>query len=92
MKTRYTHAADPRRMALRERLWRLKAISIGASTVAALGLWGLVSGAVAATNAPIPTVVPQPVVRTQDGSAYFNGQSSLGTGTRYAPVTRSRGS
>jgi hypothetical protein len=92
MTKRYTHAADPRRTAMTERLRRLKGIAVAGSAVAALGFWSLVSGAVAAASTPAPTAVAQPIVRTSSGSAFFGGGSSLGSGTSYAPVTRSRGS
>ena len=92
MTKRYSHAADPRRAALTARLRRLKGIAVASSVVSAFGFWSLVSGAVAATTAPVPTTVPQPTVRTPDGNVFYGGQSSLGTGARYAPVARSRGS
>ncbi len=96
MPGRYEHSTDRRRIALHDRLRRLKALAVGGTVALALAMWALVSGAVAATTAPptstATTTITAPVVTINGNNGFFNGGSSLGSGSAQRPVARSRGS
>ena len=93
MGTGPSRTPDARRVALDERLRRLKATTVALTAAAALSLWWLIGGVVTANTAAEdrsgPTTLTQPQT---DGSFFSDQQPSVGSGNAQAPALRTGGS